>query len=335
MSSPAAFCPPSAAEPMRSITLFTLPGIAEIAPGTDLTTVILAAAAAAAGADPEAALQPGDILVVTSKIVSKAEGRQLPAEDREQAITEETVRLVASRVHPGGVTRIVENKLGIVAAAAGVDNSNTPAGTVLLLPVDPDASARALCAGLRRALGFDVGVVITDTMGRAWREGQTDAAIGAAGVDVITDLRGSHDTFGQQMKATMTAVADEIAAAADLIKGKTSQCPVAVLRGMPELVHPQGQRSRNEGGSRNDGARSLIRPAEQDMFRLGSDEAWREGYAAACRENGLPVPGEDLLRVPEEDPADGPGKDPAQDPGKDPAQDPGEAPGKAQAEEPK
>ncbi|GAA3297243.1 hypothetical protein GCM10017708_38570 [Arthrobacter citreus] len=132
---------------MRSITLFTLPGIAEIAPGTDLTTVILAAAAAAAGADPEAALQPGDILVVTSKIVSKAEGRQLPAEDREQAITEETVRLVASRVHPGGVTRIVENKLGIVAAAAGVDNSNTPAGTVLLLPVDPDASARALCAG--------------------------------------------------------------------------------------------------------------------------------------------------------------------------------------------
>ncbi|MDK1361749.1 coenzyme F420-0:L-glutamate ligase [Arthrobacter sp. zg-Y1219] len=265
---------------MRSITLCALPGIGEIAPGTDLAAVVLSAA----GAVPDFALQPGDILAVTSKIVSKAEGRQVPAGDREQAITNETVRLVASKVHPGGVTRIVENKLGIVAAAAGVDNSNTPAGTVLLLPVDPDASARALCAGLRRALGFDVGVVITDTMGRAWREGQTDAAIGAAGLEVITDLRGSMDTFGQQMKATMTAVADEIAAAADLIKGKTSQCPVAVLRGLPELVRPASP------GSRDDGARSLIRPAEQDMFRLGSDEAWREGYAAACRDAGLPVP---------------------------------------------
>ena len=285
---------------MGSITLFTLPGIGEITPGTDLAAVILSAAAAA----PDCALQPGDILAVTSKIVSKAEGRQVPAADREQAITDETVRVVASRTHPGGVTRIVENKLGIVAAAAGVDNSNTPAGTVLLLPVDPDASARALCGALRRALGFDVGVLITDTMGRAWREGQTDAAIGAAGVDVITDLRGSVDTFGQLMKATMTAVADEIAAAADLIKGKTSQNPVAVVRGLPELVRPSGTGSRNEGsrnegsrndgarneGSRNDGARSLVRPAEQDMFRLGSDEAWREGYAAACRDAGLPVP---------------------------------------------
>ena len=265
---------------MGSITLFALPGIGEIAPGTDLAAVILSAAAAS----PECALQPGDILAVTSKIVSKAEGRQVPAEDREQAITDETVRVVASRAHPGGVTRIVENKLGIVAAAAGVDNSNTPAGTVLLLPVDPDASARALCAGLRRALGFDVGVLITDTMGRAWREGQTDAAIGAAGVNVITDLRGSTDTFGQLMKATLTAVADEIAAAADLIKGKTSQNPVAVVRGLPELVRPSG------AGPGNEGARSLVRPAEQDMFRLGSEEAWREGYAAACRDAGLPVP---------------------------------------------
>lgn len=265
---------------MRSIMLFTLPGIGEIAPGTDLASVVLSAA----GAAPEFALQPGDILAVTSKIVSKAEGRQVPAEDREQAITDETVRIVASKVHPGGVTRIVENKLGIVAAAAGVDNSNTPAGTVLLLPVDPDASARALCAGLRRELGFDVGVVITDTMGRAWREGQTDAAIGAAGLEVMTDLRGSTDTFGQLMKATMTAVADEIAAAADLIKGKTSQCPVAVLRGMSELVRSAGP------GFRDEGARSLVRPPDQDMFRLGSDEAWREGYAAACRDAGLPVP---------------------------------------------
>ncbi|MET4060722.1 coenzyme F420-0:L-glutamate ligase/coenzyme F420-1:gamma-L-glutamate ligase [Arthrobacter sp. UYP6] len=266
---------------MRSITLFAVPGIGEITPGADLAAVILAAA----GSAPETALRPGDILAVTSKIVSKAEGRQVAAEDREQAITDETVRVVASKVHPGGVTRIVENKLGIVSAAAGVDNSNTPAGTVLLLPVDPDASARALCAGLRRELGFDVGVLITDTLGRAWREGQTDAAIGAAGMDVMLDLRGTADAFGQEMKATMTAVADEIAAAADLVKGKTSQCPVAVLRGLPDLVHPEGFFSADRG------ARALVRPAARDMFRLGSAEAWREGYAAACHDAGLPLPG--------------------------------------------
>ena len=265
---------------MRGITLFALPGIGEIMPGTDLAAVILAAAGRAPGTE----LQPGDILAVTSKIVSKAEGRQIAAEDREQAITEETVRVVASKVHPGGVTRIVENKLGIVAAAAGVDNSNTPDGTVLLLPVDPDASARALCAALRRELGFDVGVLITDTLGRAWREGQTDAAIGAAGMDVLMDLRGTADSFGQQMKATITAVGDEIAAAADLVKGKTSQCPVAVLRGLPGLV-----RSELPAGA-DAGARALVRAADTDMFRLGSAEAWREGYAAACRDAGLPVP---------------------------------------------
>ncbi|MBO0910008.1 coenzyme F420-0:L-glutamate ligase [Arthrobacter sunyaminii] len=265
---------------MRTITVFVLPGISEITPGADLVSVILDAAAST----PDAALRPGDILVVTSKIVSKAEGRQVAAEDREQCITEETVRVVASKVHSGGVTRIVENKLGIVAAAAGVDNSNTPAGTVLLLPVDPDASARALCAGLRRKLGFDVGVLITDTLGRAWRDGQTDAAIGAAGVDVLLDLRGTSDAFGQEMKATLTAVADEIAGAADLVKGKTSQCPVAVLRGLPDLVHPEGY----FGGDR--GARALVRPPAHDLFRLGSAEAWREGYAAACRDAGLPEP---------------------------------------------
>lgn len=261
---------------MRGITLFALAGIPEITPGTDLTAVVLAAAGDS--------LRPGDILAVTSKIVSKAEGRLVPAADREQAITDETVRVVASRRYPGGVTRIVENRLGIVAAAAGVDNSNTPAGTVLLLPRDPDASARALCAGLRRALGFAVGVLITDTLGRPWREGQTDAAIGAAGMTVLADLRGTVDTFGQPMKATVTAVADEIAAAADLVKGKTSRCPVAVLRGLPELV------AAGEPAATDDGGRSLIRPPEQDMFRLGSAEAWREGYAAACRDAGLPAP---------------------------------------------
>jgi Uncharacterized conserved protein len=128
---------------------------------------------------------------VTSKIVSKAEGRFVRADDREQAITDETVRVVATRVTGDHVTRIVENRLGIVSAAAGVDASNTPEGTVLLLPLDPDASARAICATLRERFGVDVGVIVTDTLGRAWRIGQTDVAIGAAGVLVTDDLRGS------------------------------------------------------------------------------------------------------------------------------------------------
>ena len=123
-----------------------------------------------------AALEDGDILAITSKIVSKAEGRQVVAADREEAITSETVRLVATR----GATRIVENRLGMVLAAAGVDASNVPDGTVLLPPVNPDASARALCAAFRERFGVRVGVIITDTLGRPWREGQTDVAIGAA-----------------------------------------------------------------------------------------------------------------------------------------------------------
>ena len=151
---------------------WALEGIPEITAGADLVALI---ADAAAGA-----LADGDILVVTSKIVSKAEGRMIAAEDREDAITAETVRIVATRPTPtGGTTRIVQNRLGIVSAAAGVDASNTPHGTVLLLPIDPDASARLLAGGLRSLLGVEVGVIVSDTLGRAWREGQTDSAIGA------------------------------------------------------------------------------------------------------------------------------------------------------------
>jgi coenzyme F420-0:L-glutamate ligase / coenzyme F420-1:gamma-L-glutamate ligase len=211
-------------------------------------------------------LQDGDIVAVTSKIVSKAEGRAIAAADREQAITEQTVRLVAQR----GPTRIVENPLGLVMAAAGVDASNTPEGTVLLLPEDPDRSAAALCRALRQRFGVTVGVLITDTMGRPWREGQTDAAIGAAGIRVLDDLRGTDDAQGRRLDVTAAAVADEIAAAADLVKGKTSGRPVAVVRGLGRYV----------GGLDLPGARALVRVAENDMFRLGSDEAWREGYDA-------------------------------------------------------
>ncbi|HEX5857395.1 MAG TPA: coenzyme F420-0:L-glutamate ligase [Microbacterium sp.] len=247
------------------LQLWALTGIPEVTSGTDLVALI----ATAAGAD----LRDGDILVVTSKIVSKAEGRFVEAADREDAITAETVRIVASRTSPtGATTRIVENRLGMISAAAGVDASNTPHGTVLLLPVDPDASARALADGLRDRLGVEIGVLVSDTLGRAWREGQTDCAIGAAGVRVIDDLRGQTDAEGRPLVVSMPCVADELASAADLVKGKAAGLPVAVVRGRADLV----------GSLDLPGARSIIRPAERDMFRLGADEAFAEGFAAGA-----------------------------------------------------
>jgi coenzyme F420-0:L-glutamate ligase/coenzyme F420-1:gamma-L-glutamate ligase len=244
------------------LSIWAPDGIGEVEAGDDLTAIV----ADAVGAS----LQDGDILLITSKIVSKAEGRRILAADREQAITDETVRVVASRQHPNGVTRIVENRLGLVMAAAGVDSSNTPDGTVLLLPADPDGSARALRAGLRSRFGLTVGVIITDTVGRPWREGQTDIAIGAAGVRVVDDLRGQTDASGRPLTVTITAVADELAGAADLIKGKASGRPVAVVRGLAGLLL-------DEDGP---GAQALLRDADKDMFRLGSDEAYAAGFAA-------------------------------------------------------
>lgn len=249
------------------LSVWALEGIPEIVPGDDLAAVI----ADSAGDT----LLDGDILAVTSKVVSKAEGRIVAAADREQSITGETVRVVATRQHPGGVTRIVQNRLGIVAAAAGVDASNTAEGTVLLLPVDPDASALRIRTAVAERLGVQVGVIITDTLGRPWREGQTDAAIGASGVRLLDDLRGSRDSQGRLLDVTAPAVGDEIAAAADLVKGKSSGLPVAVVRGLAPLLD-----------SAAPGARSLIRAAEGDMFRLGSDEAYAEGFAAGRAERG-------------------------------------------------
>jgi len=247
------------------LQIWALEGIPEVTPGVDLVALVAEVAAST--------LQDGDILIVTSKIVSKAEGRIIAADDREDAITAETVRLVASRTSPGGhMTRIVENKLGIVSAAAGVDASNTPHGTVLLLPLDPDASARALAAGLRMQLGVKLGVIISDTLGRAWREGQTDSAIGAGGVHVFEDLRGQTDAEGRSLVVTMPCVADELAAAADLVKGKASRMPVAVVRGRSDLV----------GSLELPGARSIVRDPERDMFRLGADEAYSAGFAAGA-----------------------------------------------------
>ena len=251
------------------LEVFVLKGIGEIAAGDDLAELILAAAADATADAGGWLFQDGDVLAVTSKIVSKAEGRMVAAADREQAISDETVRVVASREHQAGVTRIVENRQGLVMAAAGVDASNTPDGYVLLLPVDPDASARALCARIRERTGLRIGVLITDTAGRAWREGQTDIAIGAAGIAVLDDLRGTADAFGRRLDVTIAAVADEIAGAADLVKGKTSGNPVAVVRGLGRLV----------GELDAPGARALQRVGATDMFRLGTAEAHAEGFA--------------------------------------------------------
>jgi len=252
------------------LSVFALPGVPEIVSGTDLGALLGELfAASATHNDGERMLQDGDILAVTSKIVSKAEGQIINAADREQAITDETVRVVATRAHPGGVTRIVENHLGIVAAAAGVDASNTPDGTVLLLPRDPDASAARIRASLEARFGIRLGVIITDTLGRAWREGQTDVAIGGSGVRLIDDLRGTTDTQGRTLDVTAPAVGDEIAAAADLVKRKSDGLPVAVVRGLGHLLAPDAA-----------GGRSLIRSGDKDMFRLGADEAWKQGFDA-------------------------------------------------------
>ncbi|MCU1439713.1 MAG: Coenzyme F420-0:L-glutamate ligase / coenzyme F420:gamma-L-glutamate ligase [Rhodoglobus sp.] len=247
------------------LQVWTVDGIPEIVAGDDLAVVI----GDALGSD----VLDGDIIAVTSKIVSKAEGRQVRASDREDSITAETVRVVASREHSGGVTRIVENRLGLVLAAAGVDSSNAPDGIVLLLPIDPDASARALAAALRSRFGVRLGVLISDTLGRPWRQGQTDIAIGAAGIHVLDDLRGTMDSGGKRLDVTVAAVADEIAAAADLVKGKVSGLPVAVVRGLGHLMTSLDA----------PGARAIVRPADEDMFRLGTKEAYDEGFDAGRR----------------------------------------------------
>nr|BFE33505.1 coenzyme F420-0:L-glutamate ligase [Actinomadura rugatobispora] len=237
------------------LRIFGIPGLPEVTEGADIAALV-------ADAAPAGTLADGDVLVVTSKIVSKAEGRVLVADDREKAIDAETVRVVARRTHARGETRIVETRQGLVLAAAGVDASNTKPGTVLLLPEDSDASARRIRAALREHLGLNVAVLVSDTLGRPWRMGLIDAAIGAAGLAPLHDFRGQDDTYGNRLEATVTAVADEIAAAAELVKGKLDGVPVAVVRGLGALV------TEDDGP----GARELVRPPDEDMFRFGSAE---------------------------------------------------------------
>lgn len=230
-------------------------GLPEFRPGDDLGVAIAAAAAW---------LRDGDVVVVTSKVVSKCEGRLVPAPEDEEArdrlrrklVEAEAVRVLARK----GRTLITENRLGLVQAAAGVDGSNVDRSELALLPVDPDASAAALRAELRERLGVSVAVIITDTMGRAWRNGQIDAAVGSAGLAVLHNYSGSVDRHGNELVVTEVAVADEIAAAADLVKGKLTAMPVAVVRGL----------SVPDDGST---ARHLLRPGAEDLFWLGTSEA--------------------------------------------------------------
>ena len=212
------------------------------------------------------ALADGDVVCVTSKVVSKAEGRRR-RQDRDEAVEEETVRVVARR----GPTRIVENRLGLVMAAAGVDASNTEPGTVVLLPLDPDASARDLREQVLARQGVNVAVVVTDTAGRAWRTGQTDLAIGVAGLEPLEPFAGAADGYGNPLVVTAPAVADELAGLSELVTGKLGQRPVSVVRGLGGRVLPPGQHG--------PGAVVLQRPRGQDMFALGA----REAVVAAVR----------------------------------------------------
>jgi coenzyme F420-0:L-glutamate ligase/coenzyme F420-1:gamma-L-glutamate ligase len=243
------------------IQVWAVEGIPEVVAGDEIAGLIIQAISTSSITE----IEDGDIVVVTSKIVSKAEGRSVQATDREDAITSQTVRVVATR----GNTRIVENPLGLVLAAAGVDSSNTPEGTVLLLPEDPDASAQKI----RAALGKNIGVIISDTIGRPWRQGVTDIAIGAAGIQVLEDLRGTPDADGRPLEGTIVAIADEIASAVDLVTGKSKNLPVAIVRGLAHYVTVEDA----------PGAASMVRPPEEDMFRLGTNEAWDEGYRAGLQ----------------------------------------------------
>lgn len=246
------------------VLLFAPAGIGEVGPTSDLTSEITAAVAA----DEHGPLRPGDIVVITSKIISKAEDRYVDAADREAAIAGETRSLVAQR----GALRIVRTGTGLTIAAAGVDSSNVEQGRLLLLPVDPDASAARLAAGLGAAAGGAVGVIVSDTAGRPWRVGQTDHAIGAAGVRVLQPYAGRIDPYGNELAVTTTAVADELAAAADLVKRKLAGRPVAVIRGLPELVGPQPEAATD--------ASAIVRDGREDLFSHGAREAV---LAALCR----------------------------------------------------
>jgi coenzyme F420-0:L-glutamate ligase len=252
-------------------------GIGELRPGDDLAQAI---------AEHAPLLLDGDVLVVTSKAVSKVEGRLIVLDTadpdereaaRQAAVVAETVRVVAER----GTLRIVETRHGLVLAAAGVDASNVSRNELALLPLDPDTSAELLRESLRERLGVEVAVIVSDSMGRPWRAGITDTAIGVAGITALTDPRGRTDAYGNVLSVTQVAIADEIAAAADLVKGKLGGVPVAIVRGLAR----DGKLTDNGLGSRE-----LIRGSEDDLFRLGTTEAMAVGREDVGWATEIPPP---------------------------------------------
>ncbi len=238
-----------------TLTVLAPDGVPEIQPGDDLAALVVAA------------LSPvdGDVVLVTSKVVSKAEGRSLPGTDRLAAVEAELAEPGARVVARRGPTTIVRTRLGLTLAAAGVDASNVARGSVLLLPLDPDGSARALRRAVAELTGANVGVVVTDTAGRAWRTGQTDIAIGAAGIMVVDDHSGRTDGYGNELMVTAPALADELAGTAELAQGKLAGRPFALVRGRADLVLPPGK----DGP----GAAELVRVEGEDLFGFGAREA--------------------------------------------------------------
>jgi coenzyme F420-0:L-glutamate ligase/coenzyme F420-1:gamma-L-glutamate ligase len=246
---------------LTTLRVIGLEGIPEVRPQDDVGALIATAAEQAGG------LEEGDVVVVAHKVVSKAEGRVVRLDDvepspyaRELAGDEDPRRLEVILREAARVVRarpplvIAETRHGFVCASAGVDSSNAPeTGTVVLLPLDPDASAERLRSRLAERTGVDVGVVVTDSFGRAWRQGTTDVAVGVAGVRALLDLRGEWDRTGYELHATQIALADEIAGAAELVMGKTTQVPAAIVRGLDVAG--------------NGSARDLVMPAERDLFR--------------------------------------------------------------------
>jgi coenzyme F420-0:L-glutamate ligase/coenzyme F420-1:gamma-L-glutamate ligase len=237
------------------ITLIPLTGIGEIEFGADLAQVLADALAPARADGPD--LRHGDVVVITQKVVSKAEGRIVPIDTDDPAaktalVERESVRILRRR----GDLIISETRHGFVCANAGIDLSNVDLGTAALLPVDSDRSARRVRARLRVLLGVDVGVIISDTFGRTWRRGVTDVAIGCAGVAAVIDLRGTLDANGRELVATEVCVGDELASAAELVMGKDSGIPAAIVRGVPDgWLRPASVRT------------EIVRPPEEDLFR--------------------------------------------------------------------
>jgi coenzyme F420-0:L-glutamate ligase len=236
---------------VTDVLVFAVRGVGEIAPGDDLVSALLAALDA-----QRAALLERDVVVVTSKVVAKSEGRVAAydgTDDGKAALVEqESVRTLRRR----GTLRITETAHGFINANAGVDLSNTRPGTAVLLPKDPDRSARRMRAELGRRLGLDVAVVVTDTFGRAWRQGVADVAIGVAGLRPLLDLRGTLDANGRVLEATEVAIVDEVASAANLVLGKASATPFAVLRGLDPSWFGEGSVGEH-----------IVRSPNEDLFR--------------------------------------------------------------------